>query len=110
MACETMRKPNQTIQERASEIETALRKLKAALLSGKVQVKIAANGAITFANWGERADMTDACTYRLLTYQNSPELRAAIARAEAMSGRKVNPRAIAAGHHSHDGGKTWDKH
>ena len=110
MACDTMRKPNQTIQERASEIELALRKLKAALLSGRVQVKIAPNGAITFANWGERADLTDACTYRLLTYQNSPELRAAIARAEAMSGRKVNPKAIAAGHHSHDGGRTWDKH
>lgn len=110
MACDTMRKPNQTIAERASEIETALRALKAALLSGKVQVKIAPNGAITFAGQYDRADLTDACTYRLLTYQNSPELRAAIARAEAMSGRKVNPRAIAAGHHSHDGGRTWDKH
>jgi hypothetical protein len=110
MACDTMRKPNQTIAQRATEVEKALRKLKADLLSGRVQVKIAPNGAITFANWGEREGLTDACAYRVLTFQNSGELRSAIARAEAMSGRKVNPRAIAAGHHSHDGGRTWDKH
>jgi hypothetical protein len=110
MACDTMTRPNQTIQERASEVETALRKLKADLLTGRVQVKIAANGAIAFAAWGERSGLTDACAYRLLTFQNSGELRSAIARAESASGRRVNPRAVAAGHHSHDGGKTWDKH
>jgi len=110
MACDTMRKPNQTIEERASEVERALRKLRADLLSGRVQVKIAPNGAIAFAAWGERADITDACAYRILTFQNSGELRSAIARAEQLSGRKVNPRAVAAGHHSHDGGQTWGKH
>lgn len=110
MACDTMRKPNQTIVQRATEVETALRKLKADLLTGRVQVKIAPNGAIAFAGAGVTGDLTDACAYRILSFQNSGELRSAIARAEAQSGRKVNPRAIAAGHHSHNGGNTWDKH
>jgi hypothetical protein len=110
MACDTIRKPNQTIVERATEVETALRKLKADLLTGRVQVKIAPNGAIAFAGAGVTGDLTDACAFRILSFQNSGELRSAIARAEAMSGRKVNPRAVAAGWHSHDGGSSFSKH
>jgi hypothetical protein len=31
----------------------------------------------------------------------------AIARAEQLAGRTVDRAALTAGHHSHDGGKTW---
>ena len=48
------------------------------------------------------------CAYRALS--NTPEMRRALLRAEAMSGTKMDPRAIAAGEHSHDGGATWSKH
>jgi hypothetical protein len=36
--------------------------------------------------------------------------RAAIARAEQFSGRPIDRHALAAGHHSHDGGLTWHDH
>jgi hypothetical protein len=42
--------------------------------------------------------------------EGSPELRQAVARAEAMQGVKVNPQAVASGFHSHDNGLTWSKH
>jgi hypothetical protein len=110
MACDTTVRQGQTLAQRASEVEAALRKLRADLLTGRVQIKIAPNGAIAFVGWADRADLTDACTFRVLSFQNAPELRTAVARAEAMQGRKVNPRAVQAGHHSHDGGRSWQKH
>lgn len=110
MACDTVRKPNQTLLERASEVERALRRLRAQLLSGAVRVKVAPNGAIAFVGWNDRDGLTDACSFRVLSYQNSYELKQAVQRAETLAGRKVDPRAVLAGHHSHDGGKTWERH
>jgi hypothetical protein len=110
MACESRRKAGQTLAARMTEVEGALARLKRALTGGAVKVAIAPNGAIAFAGWQDRDDVTDACAYRSLTASNSWELRQAVAKAEAMSGRKVNVNAIAAGHHSHDSGATWSKH
>ena len=47
---------------------------------------------------------------RRLSAKGSESLRRAVARAEALAGRKADARAIASGVHSHDGGRTWDKH
>jgi hypothetical protein len=110
MACETMRQPGQTLAERMKQVQESLQRLGAELSSGKVRVGIAPNGAVTFIGWTNKDGVTDACAYRSLTASNSWALRQAVARAEAMSGRKVNMRAVNEGHHSHDGGKTWEKH
>lgn len=107
MACETILRPNQTLTERMDEAKKALERLERYLQSGSVKVQIAPNGAVAFQGWKDRDDLSDVCAYRTLAASNSWALRQAVAKAEAMQGRKVNPRAVAAGHHSHDGGKTW---
>lgn len=109
MACETRLLANQTLAQRVSQIDAALKRLEAYLQAGRVQIGIGPTGAIMFKGWQDRDDVTDACAYRTLTSQSSWALRQAVARAEATTGRKVNTRAIAAGVHSHDG-KTWGKH
>lgn len=87
----------------------ALEKLRAELLAKRVAVVISAQGAVAFKGWkdGERGGLSDVCAYRKLLAANSPELRAAVMRAEALAGRKVDARQVAAGTHSHDGGTTW---
>jgi hypothetical protein len=112
MACDTRLKPRQTIQERAVEVREATVRLAAALAAGRVQVKIGANGVPVFTGWDEqsRDGITDACAYRRIMATGSALARMAIAKAEQMSGRPVNKQAVAAGHHSHDGGVTWHTH
>jgi hypothetical protein len=111
VACDTIRpdSPGQTLEERMTEVDEALARLERYLKTGSVRVNVGPQGAISFAGWKDRSGVTDACAYRTLASGNSWALRQAVARAEATSGRKVNERAIAAGHHSHDGGKSWDK-
>lgn len=109
MPCDTNLRENQTLQDRMSEVERALKRLETSLQSGRVKVNIGQNGAVAFAGWQDRDDVTDVCAYRTLAAQNSWALRQAVAKAEAMSGRKVNANAVAAGVHSHDGGGTWHK-
>jgi hypothetical protein len=109
MACDTVRRPEQTLAERIAEVDRALKRLAQQIASGRVQVNIGPTGAVAFAGWNDRDGLTDACAYRSLAIQGNWELRQAVARAEAMTGRKVNPNAVAEGHHSHDGGNTWHK-
>jgi len=99
--------PQQTLEERMKEISAALLQLESQLQSSSVKVQIGATGAVAFTGWNDRRKISDACAFRSLTAKNSWALRQAVARAEAMSGRKVNQRAVAAGVHSHDGGRTW---
>jgi len=97
--------------EQTTKRATALTRLETMLAAGTATVVIGATGAIAFKGWqSSDVGMVDACVYRRLLASNSPGLRRAIARAEAVSGRKVNPQAIASGTHSHDGGKTWGSH
>lgn len=110
MPCYTQLKPQQTLEQRNAEITRSLRVLEAKLQAGQVKVTIGPNGALAFAGRTstDRDDVTDVCAYRALTAQSSWALRQALARAEALSGRKLNPQAIGSGLHSHDGGKTWN--
>ena len=112
MPCESMQKPGQTVASRKAEVEVARARLEASLQSGRVAVGISPQGAVVFKSWNavERDGVTDVCAYRTLTGKNSWPLRQAIARAEMASGRKVNAQAVAAGLHSHDGGKSWGTH
>lgn len=111
MPCDTNLKNGETLASRGEKVKKALSRLEAALTQGRVKVRIAPNGAVAFDGWkgDDRDDVTDVCAFRTLTAQSSPALRVAVARAEAQQGRKVNPHAVAAGHHSHDGGKSWHK-
>lgn len=110
MACETMRQPGQSLSERIDQVKKALTRLEQQIQASRVKIGIGPNGAVVFQGWKDRDNVTDACAFRSLTASNSWILRQAVMRAEAMSGRKVNARAVAEGHHSHDGGHTWEKH
>lgn len=109
MACDFMRNPGQTPQQRKQQIDSAVDRLNKALAIGEVKIKIGPTGAITFlgAAWLQKEGVSDTCAYRKLLAQGSPALRQALTRAEALAGRRVDPRAVASGVHSHDGGKTW---
>lgn len=91
------------------QMKKALDRLQAALGAGTVTAVIGPNGALAFKGWqqDDRAGYSDACAFRKLQARGSPELRRALARAEALAGRKLDPRAVAAGVHSHDGGGSW---
>ncbi len=107
MACESVKL---TAESRQRQI-TAIEKLDKALALGTVTIAIGAQGGIAFKGWNGADDgIMDVCAYRRLQAANSAGLRKALARAEVMSGRKVNERAISAGVHSHDGGSTWSRH
>ncbi len=110
MACLSALQPNQTLAQRMTQVDQALKRLEQYIQTGTVRIGISPQGAIVFQGWQDRDGITDVCAYRSMTATNSWVLRQAVLRAEGMSGRKVNPKAIEAGSHSHDGGKTWGKH
>jgi hypothetical protein len=110
MPCYTKTLKNQSLQSRQKEIEAALKRLESYLQTGTVTAQIGPQGAIVFKGWGDRDGVTDVCAYRSLSLSNSWALKQAVARAEVMSGKKVNAQAIASGLHSHDGGHTWSAH
>lgn len=102
MPCDTVREPVQILA-----MKSALDRLQEMLGAGTAQAVIGAQGAVAFRGWKDRAGLSDLCAYRKLAARNAPELRRAIARAEVSAGRKIDPRAVASGVHSHDGGKSW---
>lgn len=110
MPCDTRLREGQSLANRMSQVKAALDRLKRYLQTGSVKIGIAPNGAVAFQGWKDRDDLSDVCAYRTLAAENSWELRQAVARAEAMSGKKVNPNAIASGWHSHTEGQTWSRH
>jgi hypothetical protein len=110
MPCDTKLKPKQTIQQRADEVRKVVSNVNSLIASGKVKPIIdKLTGAIAFQGIDDTArdGVTDACVYRRLMATGSALAKAAIARAEQIAGRSVNKTAVAQGHHSHDGGKTW---
>lgn len=104
MPCDTVREPVKLL-----DMSRALDRLQKALGLGQVSVVVGASGSLAFKGWQDRAGLSDLCAYRKLAARNSPELRKAVARAEGLAGRKLNPQAMAAGVHSHDGGQTWGR-
>ena len=112
MACETLRKRNQTLAERIAEVQRVVNIVNAGLVSGRVRAKVGPQGAVVFDGLtaSERDDVTDACIYRrIVGAGGNPVARAALQRAEMLAGRAVNPTTVAQGVHSHDGGVTWHK-
>lgn len=109
MACETMRQPQQTIQERVAEVKASIAALEKLLGRKKVRVKVGPQGAITFDGWTaeDRRGITDACAFRRIMATGGALARMEIANAERLAGRSVDRRIVAQGTHSHDGGQTW---
>jgi len=109
MACETLRKPQQTPEQRRAEVRAALLALEQGLQKGSISLVIGNQGAVAFQGWtpATRGGLTDACAFRTLQANGSWALKSALNRAEAMAGRKVDMNAVSAGVHSHDGGRTW---
>lgn len=109
MPCDTMLKPKQTLQQRATEVREMVARLSAGLTAGRVKAIVGPQGAITFAGLSEteRDGVTDACAYRRLMATGSALAKQAIMRAEQLAGRTIDRQAVAHGHHSHDGGRTW---
>lgn len=111
MPCNFMRKtPEQTLAERAREVRKAGEKIDKLLAANRAQVKVdRRTGGIVFVGIPDdvRDGMTDACVYRAIMARGSHAARQAIVKAERLSGRTVNKKAVLAGMHSHDGGQTW---
>ena len=109
MPCDTRLKRGQKISERALEVKKAVEGLSSLLAVGRIKARVGPKGGIAFEGWGEaeRDGVTDACAYRRLMATGSSLAKAQIAKAEMMAGRSVDRQALAHGHHSHDGGKTW---
>lgn len=108
MPCDTRKsRPDQTLTERKEEVREAIAKLVAALASGRARAVIGPTGGIAFQGWTEedRGRVSDVCAYRMILSSGSASAKAAIARAEALSGRSVSREAVAAGHHMH--GDHW---
>lgn len=112
MPCDTTsRYDEQPTAEREDEVNEALERLEKALTMGEVTVRLSPEGSVAFNGWdaANRRGLSDLCAYRRLSSRGSSSLRFATARAEALAGRSVDENAVAAGVHSHDGGKTWGK-
>ncbi len=109
MPCDFTIPQGMTVDQRKKQVDEALDRLNKALAIGEVKVKVGATGSIAFQGTWERSGVSDICAYRKLVASGSPALRMAVTRAEALAGRKVDARAVAAGTHSHDGGHSWHK-
>lgn len=112
MPCDTRLKPKQTIQQRAEEVRRAVARINQGLVTGRIKAVVGPQGAVAFVGLRdeERDGVTDACAYRRIMATGTSLAKAAIARAEALSGRSVNRQVVGQGVHSHDGGLTWSKH
>jgi hypothetical protein len=102
----------QTIQQRAAEVRQVVERVQQGLLAGRVRIVVGQQGGVAFTGLSEeeRAGITDGCIYRRMMITGSALTRAAIARAEQLAGRSINPQTVAQGLHSHDGGKSWHGH
>lgn len=112
MPCETARAPGQTLDQRKTEVRGAIASLARLLASGQARAIVSrATGSVAFRGWteGDTSRVTDACAYRMIMSSGSALAKLAIQKAEALAGRTVDRQALAAGHHSHDGGATWHK-
>lgn len=109
MPCDTVRKPNQTLDQRKTEVRGAIASLAALLASGRARAIISrADGSVAFRGWddGETARVTDVCAARLIMSGTNTLAKLAIQKAETLAGRTMERKAQT---HSHDGGATWHK-
>lgn len=113
MACESYNADlnAQQLAQAEKERKEKIAALEKLLAEKKVNVIIDPDtGAIAFGGWEQDKNsrpMLDACAIQRLMQANSMAFQIALAEAEAITGRSADMQAVTAGHHSHDGGKTW---
>ena len=108
MPCDSQIPIGMTEAQRMNQIQEAITRLENDLSGGTVTVTVdRMTGAVAFDGWQNRDNVADVCAYRRLATAGSFALRTAVQRAEALAGRQVSATAVAAGTHSHDGGRTW---
>lgn len=112
MACDTMLVAGQTLAQRKEQVRKAADVIDKLIAARKAGVRVGPQGAVTFTGIPDtdRAGMTDACIYRMLTRKGSAATKMAIQRAEQLAGRSVDRKVVGHGVHSHDGGQTWSRH
>lgn len=113
MSCDTRPMKNQTLSERKTQVKEIIAFTDELIRKGKIKIVVdKKSGAIAFTGMtdSERANVSDACTYRIIMATGSVLAKQAIARAEQLAGRGVSRQALTQGHHSHDGGATWSTH
>ena len=117
MPCDTVSRQNETVTARTNRISNAVKRLEDYIARGKLRLVVdRATGAVAFAGLTDeelraaKDGLLDSCVLRKLTVSNSFAFRTALAKAEATAGRMTNMKAVAAGVHSHDGGKTFGGH
>lgn len=88
-------------------MSVAIKNLAKSLGEGTVQLKVGVNGALAIVGWKNRDGVADVCAIRKLMTSGSWEFRQALAKAEAVAGRKMNLSAVGSGIHSHDEGASW---
>ena|SRR5215831_9347872 len=101
---------DQTLAQRKQQVRETIQALAAALAAGKVKTVVGPQGAVAFVGWEERNGITDACAIRQILTTGSALARMKVAEAERLAGRFISRQALAAGHHSHDGGTSWSTH
>lgn len=110
MPCDTVFAKGQTLTERKAQVLESVEALAKALATGRARAVVGPQGAVAFEGWSNRNGITDACAYRRIMATGGALARLAIQKAEQKAGRSVNRATVAAGIHSHDGGKTWGGH
>jgi hypothetical protein len=71
------------------KVQKAIDRLREKLAAGTAKLTVERDGSVTFRGWTDKEGLCDGCAYRTLAASNSPELRKALARAEALSGRRA---------------------
>ena len=112
MTCYLTLAPQQTPAQRKAQVARSISAIEKAIADRRVQIKVGRQGAITFSGISEddRAGLADACIYNTLVRTGSRAAQLAIQQAERVAGRSVDRSVVAAGVHSHDGGRTWSQH
>jgi hypothetical protein len=115
LPCDRTPRPNQSLDQRKTEVRTAIAALSAALAAGTAKAIVSrATGSVAFRGWeeGENARVSDACAFRMIMVSGSALAKQAIARAEQLAGRTVDRQALAQGIHAHadgNGNLVWHK-
>ncbi len=107
MPCFTRIRKGVTVVQRQAQVKAAIASLEAQLEAKTVKLKVGPTGALAIDGWKDRDDVTDVCAIRAMMTASSWAFRQALARAEALAGRKMDQKQVAAGVHSHDSGHTW---
>ena len=80
MPCDTIRKPNQTLNQRVEEVKKRVTAVDRLIAARKVTIKVGPQGAIVCEGISaeDRDGMTDACIYRMLTRSGTAAARMSI--------------------------------